>query len=320
MTNSTVSGNSAVYYGGGIANWSGTLTVTNSTICENSAAWDGGGVFQYYGSATLQNTIVAKNLGYGGAPDDVWGSFATASSHNLIGVIDGSTGLDGDPDTMYGNADEPRDPNLGPLQDNGGPTFTHALLPGSPATDAGDNDFATPTDQRGFGRVKDGNGDGLAVVDIGAFEAFSPREQIDLILAKVQGLVASGVLNKGQGNSLTVKLTGARGKIDDGKLNPAVGKLGAFINEINAFINSGILSEAEGRPLGDAAQAVIDCMVPVSRVRRAAKSATTGEEMNGLRVALEVDSVAAMSAAADYVLARWDVGDPSDYYAADLGS
>ena len=39
---------------------------------------------------------------------------------------------------------------LGPLQDNGGPTFTHALLCGSPALDAGDNTDAPATDQRGF--------------------------------------------------------------------------------------------------------------------------------------------------------------------------
>jgi len=55
---------------------------------------------------------------------------------------------------------------------NGGPTRTHALLVGSRAIDAGDNANLPPTDQRGagFARKKDGNGDSLAVVDIGAFE------------------------------------------------------------------------------------------------------------------------------------------------------
>ena len=60
------------------------------------------------------------------------------------------------------------DPMLGPLQDNGGPTFTHALLPGSIAVDAGDPNFTPPTnyDQRGpgFSRVYNGR------IDIGAFE------------------------------------------------------------------------------------------------------------------------------------------------------
>src|SRR5206468_543482 len=60
------------------------------------------------------------------------------------------------------------DPLLGPLQDNGGPTFTHALLPGSPAVDAGNPNFTPPPDydQRGpgFPRVVNGR------IDIGAFE------------------------------------------------------------------------------------------------------------------------------------------------------
>src|SRR5262249_21920948 len=54
---------------------------------------------------------------------------------------------------------------LGPLQDNGGPTFTHALLCGSPALNAGDNANAPETDQRGFARIVG------ASADIGAFEA-----------------------------------------------------------------------------------------------------------------------------------------------------
>ena len=66
----------------------------------------------------------------------------------------------------------PINPRLGPLANNGGRTRTHALLPGIPAIDRGDNANQPPTDQRGpgFGRRKDGNGDGRAVVDMGAFE------------------------------------------------------------------------------------------------------------------------------------------------------
>ena len=65
------------------------------------------------------------------------------------------------------------DPMLGPLQDNGGLTFTHALLPGSPAIDAGDPNFTPPPfyDQRGlpFDRVRNGR------IDIGSFEVQAPR-------------------------------------------------------------------------------------------------------------------------------------------------
>jgi hypothetical protein len=65
------------------------------------------------------------------------------------------------------------DPLLGPLQNNGGPTFTHALLPGSPAIDAGDPNFTPPplNDQRGcsFDRVFNGR------IDIGSFEVQPPH-------------------------------------------------------------------------------------------------------------------------------------------------
>ena len=69
------------------------------------------------------------------------------------------------------------DPNLGPLVENGGPTKTHALLSGSPAIDAGDPDgckdpwASLDVDQRGEIRPYDGDGDGTAVCDIGAYEA-----------------------------------------------------------------------------------------------------------------------------------------------------
>jgi hypothetical protein len=66
----------------------------------------------------------------------------------------------------------PIDPRDGPLANNGGKTKTHALLAGSRAIDAGDNASLPPTDQRGggFPRNKDGNFNGVAIVDIGAFE------------------------------------------------------------------------------------------------------------------------------------------------------
>jgi hypothetical protein len=68
------------------------------------------------------------------------------------------------------------DPMLGPLQDNGGPTFTHALLPGSPAINAGDPNFVPPPyyDQRGPGydRVRGGR------IDIGSFEVQQPPRVI----------------------------------------------------------------------------------------------------------------------------------------------
>jgi hypothetical protein len=105
------------------------------------------------------NTIIALNSGV--APD-VCGTF-TSQGYNLIAVTNGSSGFPGTGDRV-GSSGAPLDPKIGPLADNGGPTFTRALLPGSPAIDAGTAIGVLPTDQRGLLRPQ---GPG---VDIGAFE------------------------------------------------------------------------------------------------------------------------------------------------------
>jgi hypothetical protein len=167
VTSSTLSGNVGEIQGGGIDNWGGTLTVTNSTFSGNSA-WDGAGITNHnfsrvtvtnctlsgnsatslvahaggifsLGTLTLNNSIVANNhmpnsLGH----DDLVGSYS--GGHNLFGAV-----------------------ALGPLQDNGGPTWTMALPAGSPAIDAGDPALGPATDQRLFARD--------ASPDVGAFEA-----------------------------------------------------------------------------------------------------------------------------------------------------
>jgi hypothetical protein len=163
VTNSTVGNNSAsgtlTGSGGGISN-TGTLTVTDSTLSGN-AADVGGGISQASGQVTVRNAILAGNTGHS-APD-ISGTL-DSQGHNLIG--DG-TGGGGFADTdLVGTADNPIDPVLGPLQDNGGPTPTMALLPGSPAIDAGDNTNAPMWDQRGPGFRRIVNG----TIDIGAFE------------------------------------------------------------------------------------------------------------------------------------------------------
>ena len=191
----TISGNTAVLHGGGLV--VSTLAMTNSTISGNTAGTDGGGIVAVAadflnctvvgnvaqtggglfhalgGSFNLRNTLVALNLvGFTGAGPDVSGDF-TSLGHNLIGDGSGSTGFtNGANGDLVGTAVNPIDPMLGPLANNGGRTRTHALLAGSLAIDAGDNAGVPPTDQRGFGfpRVKDGNGDGIAIVDIGACE------------------------------------------------------------------------------------------------------------------------------------------------------
>lgn len=170
LTNSTISGNTTGTNGGGI--WAITATLLNCTVTENLALIGGGLFHEPGGTFSVKNTIVALNLVLpGGSNSDVLGIFAS-QGHNLIGVGGGIGFVNGVNGDLVGTFLNPIDPKLGPLANNGGRTKTHALLAGSPAIDRGDNAGVPATDQRGFGfpRKKDGNGDGVARVDIGAFE------------------------------------------------------------------------------------------------------------------------------------------------------
>ena len=151
ISNTTVSGNSS-RFGGGIAHHAlGTTTIRYSTITENRGTSAGGGIAKSLGTLAVNSVIIANDLGGNCA-----GNPLTSLGHNLSSD-----------DTC--NLTEPTDlpntePLLGTLQNNGGMTETHALLPGSPAIDAGDDIAAPPTDQRGVIRPQG------AVSDIGAFE------------------------------------------------------------------------------------------------------------------------------------------------------
>jgi hypothetical protein len=130
-------------------------TIAGNTATGNTAGGSGGGIG---GPASLANTVVADNTADGGP--DVSGAF-TSRGHNLIGKTDVSTGwLISD---LTGTAAVPLDARLGPLQNNGGPTKTMALLAGSPALNTGDATLAPATDQRGVTRG--------ATVNIGAYQA-----------------------------------------------------------------------------------------------------------------------------------------------------
>jgi predicted outer membrane repeat protein len=192
ITNSTFFGNSADGNGGAIAAAGGTLVINNSTIAGNQAGdtGHGGGILVgatgfTSANVTLYDTIVAGNQ-HGTVGDDISGSVNPATSiFNLIGDGTGGSLVNGIGGNLVGTASSPIDPMLSPLQDNGGPTWTMALLPGSPAVDSGDNDGVPATDQRGFPRIVGGT------VDIGAFEV-QPGPAVRLV-ASVPAAVSSGV-------------------------------------------------------------------------------------------------------------------------------
>jgi hypothetical protein len=159
ISNSTLSGNSATGNGGAIYNAGfASVSVKNSTISGNSAP-NGGGIFLNGGGLELGSTILKA----GSSGENIFKNFGRVTSLGYNLASDNGGGV------LRGPGDQINThPLLGPLRDNGGPTFTHALLHGSPAIDAGNPNVTAPHpfDQRGPGypRVVDGR------IDIGSFE------------------------------------------------------------------------------------------------------------------------------------------------------
>jgi len=177
--------------GGGIFNDQGSIITTNVTIAFNKAQGGqgrflnpnsgyaaggtdgegyGGGIFNRNGIVDINNTILSNNVNINdvenanligvSSDEDLYGTFVSSNGHNLVfnpgsGVLIGNTA---------GNVIS-ADPGLQPLADNGGSTFTHAILPcpPGPAVNAADDALAPLSDQRGFAR----NG----IADIGSFES-----------------------------------------------------------------------------------------------------------------------------------------------------
>ena len=177
IINCTISDNTAVFEGGGIY---GNSYISNCTISGNMTTVGhsrGGGIS---GAGTITNSTFSDNLSINGSDicvigtvqlgDTILGSGAsifvldgTVTSHGYNLSYDNGGGF------LTGPGDQINtDPLLGPLQNNGGPTSTHELLPGSPAIDAGDPNFAPPPDydQRGPGFVHVFNGR----IDVGSVE------------------------------------------------------------------------------------------------------------------------------------------------------
>jgi hypothetical protein len=156
ITNSTISGNFATVAGGGISNGA-PLRITNSTVSGNSAG-SGGGIRSGGSNGELEMANTILKAGSGGNISTNGGTI-TSLGYNLSSDNGGGF-LTAAGDQINTN------PILGPLQDNGGPTFTHIPLIGSPALNAGDPNFTAPPfdDQRGYARIFSGR------IDIGSLE------------------------------------------------------------------------------------------------------------------------------------------------------
>ncbi len=167
---------STVDYGGGLFN-DNIVTLQNATFSHNSAEW-GGGLFNGGIQANLYNVTFTANT------NAIHNQFPMSIKNSIVAnSTDGDNCAGLEPITSLGyNIDsgtsckfelENIDPLLGPLVDNLGSTFTHALLAGSPAIDSGDPGDCPDTDQRGAFRPADGDMNGSSICDIGAYEYFA---------------------------------------------------------------------------------------------------------------------------------------------------
>ncbi len=255
LTSTSIRGNSANDDGGGIHNLDGSVILTNSTVTENIAdannfgGGTGGGIWTFNDNATfttLFNAIVSGNsLGSGTADNlaekapeavsegNLFGSSTNLASGQSLDATKNQTGID--------------DPKLGPLQDNGGPTFTHLPQSDSPAINQGvdaravdDQNNSLTTDQRGVGfpRIIGGT------VDIGAVE-FSPLFQVTTLTSTTTGFIAQfnqdfdkAPINLFGRNPADVVLTAPNG-------SPVIGSLITTQNprEIQFIASQGLLAE-----------------------------------------------------------------------------
>jgi parallel beta-helix repeat protein len=182
-------------YGGGLYIAGGTVTIDHSTLAGNQASGGGhpyggfagtgygGGIYNAAGPSALQmhDTILADDTADVAA--DLDGSVSSLG-YNLFGNSAGGSGFVAS-DLLN------LDPKLGPLQYNGGPTQSMALLAGSPAIDAGDNSGAPDYDQRGPGFPRVVNG----IIDIGAFEVQPANQLTHFSVSAAATTVAGSAFN-----------------------------------------------------------------------------------------------------------------------------
>ncbi|MCA1639582.1 MAG: FG-GAP-like repeat-containing protein, partial [Acidobacteria bacterium] len=164
VVNSTISGNTAAVDGGGFCSF-GNTTLRNVTVTNNKASSTGGGIIHLSGDLNLANTIVAGNTTTSISEISFEGGTVTSAGNNLVGASTGGSTITGRPITYQASDIRDTPPMISALGMYGGPTPTHALLPGSPAINAGNNANApAAADQRGFTRIVGG------IVDLGAYE------------------------------------------------------------------------------------------------------------------------------------------------------
>ncbi|QDU11902.1 choice-of-anchor Q domain-containing protein [Gimesia aquarii] len=209
LINSTLSENSSSNNGGALYSSLGIVEIVNSTLSGNSAIFTGGAIYTRRFEGPTAVNIISSTI-TGNTANYVGGFYTSSTPFSIINsIIAGNPTNDSNPQNSisitHSNSTTSsiiQDSIVGlldpVLRDNGGPTKTHALLPGSNAINSGDNsaivDAEIDTDQRGstFNRIFGG------VVDLGAYEVQVFHSQIDLKVVNSK----TSTLSNGESNSL----------------------------------------------------------------------------------------------------------------------
>jgi hypothetical protein len=272
ITNSTLAGNLAQgavryptqtpYFGGGqgfggaIFNHNGSLRLLDSTLSGNTAADGGRSVYSLADTIVQAATVVVNNTIIGQADTVVTDFVATAvwvywAGKSATSITSGSGDLIRTQFGFSGTITSTADPLLGPLGNNGGPTPTLALLPGSPALDAGSNapiPAGVTTDQRGFARTSGGT------VDIGAFEVQKPSLSPTSLSNATYGSMYSQTLTAtetgGAGGAYTFAVTAGTiptglSLATGGTLRGTPSALGSFTFTVTAKDSSGFTASLD---------------------------------------------------------------------------
>ena len=186
LENVTVAENDASGWGGGVYGlYDSYVVVKETTVSGNTAQQDGPGLYAYVGAHfDVVNSIVANNGPGADLVDDGYSSDFTVA-YTLV-ENEGTATINDGGGNLFGV-----DPQLGALQNNGGPTLTMKPASASQAVNAGDPAFAPPpsTDQRGFTRVVGGR------IDMGAVEVNPGTLQFSSVAQNVAESAGTATVN-----------------------------------------------------------------------------------------------------------------------------
>ncbi len=337
LSNSTVSSNTtgAGASGGGVAVEVEPVTINNSTIADNSADLTAGGIASAAGLTQVSNSIVADN------------TVALLGGGNCAGVT--SLGYNVFTDTTCNEVASDQvvaDALLGPLQDNGGPTQTRALQPGSPAVDGGDPgtlavnlDLFLAGGYLQFNGAADAGGAGVAVVS-GEFQTGSAYAtttegvawDLDTSFSTTFEFQITDPVpwasnpSEISGDGLTFAISPNRFALGEagGRIGAATtpGPLGVLSVEFDTYFNGG---DAGTNHVGINLQGVGDGQRVVSDVQAAVPGAFDdgsvwtawvdySTDTNNLEVRVASDGVRPATANLSYVVDIADVVGPTGYY------